>query len=139
MNNSQGPPLNYPSSPPPTFKPYRTPNFSRNESPRFRPPAYGAEGAPPLYQEAANIEEENGFKAKKIAVIRILSSIFIAVIIALIVAGVIGKITTMKKHEQDLKNRWVVSCNFFIGMSEIKLIMISPATTDSPTKAVPKV
>ncbi|VUC21110.1 unnamed protein product [Clonostachys rosea] len=107
MNNPQGPPQHYPSSHESTHEIYRTPNFSRNESPRYRPPAYGAGRSPPLYHEDTEDDEKARAKARKTTYLRLAGSFLIVVIIALIIAGVIGKIIITKKNEQvsnDLKN-----------------------------------
>src|SRR5699024_5974980 len=67
----------------------RNPSDCDPPSPR-QPPAYGAEGAPPQYQE----ELVSGSKAKrrKTLLVRLLTSIFITVLVSLIVAAVVGRI-----------------------------------------------
>ncbi|CAH0052607.1 unnamed protein product [Clonostachys solani] len=101
MNNPQGPPQHYPNSHESTHEIYRTPNFSRNESPRYRPPAYGAGRPPPLYHEGTKDDETAKAKARKTAYLRLAGSFLIVVIISLIVAGVIGKIVITKRNDQE--------------------------------------
>lgn len=158
MNDSQGPPTHYPSSQESTIEIFRVPhavvthgggltrgprrarNFSRNDSPRFQPPAYGAENAPPQYnephyhhnysnpqpgyqyhhllqlqqlqqaiqqpspseQETGIDQEEAAKKLKKTMRLRLIASFIIVVVVALVVAGAVGKITNMENHKHSL-------------------------------------
>ncbi|KFH42398.1 hypothetical protein ACRE_068470 [Hapsidospora chrysogenum ATCC 11550] len=105
MSFIQAPPTHYPSSQESTVEIFRARNYSLNE-----PPAYGAERAPPRYQEetAAEIGEHDGdspearAKARRIRYTRILSSVFIVTTVALIVAGVVGKISATQGGESWL-------------------------------------
>ncbi|KAF7556796.1 hypothetical protein G7Z17_g1120 [Cylindrodendrum hubeiense] len=63
-------------------------------SPRTQPPDYFDEGAPPLYQEASS--KALRIKINKTVVVRILASLFITIIVAVIVAAVIGKMRAGK-------------------------------------------
>lgn len=108
MNNFiQSPPVHYPNSHDSTLEVFRTRNFSLNEP---YPPAYGAERAPPQYQEATEAEAgdqetlEARAKARKTRYIRIGTSLFIVTTVALLVAGVAGKISGMKG---DKDHRWL--------------------------------
>ncbi|PNY29731.1 Uncharacterized protein TCAP_00358 [Tolypocladium capitatum] len=60
-------------------------------SPR-QPPAYGDERAPPQYQEEAASGAKTMAKARKTILVRLLTSIFITVLVSLIVAAVVGRI-----------------------------------------------
>ena len=106
MNFIQSPPTHYPNSHDSTLEVFRTRNFSLNEP---YPPAYGAERAPPRYQEATEAEEgehdtaEARDKARKTRYIRILASLLIVTTVALIVGGVVGKIATSRELEREEK------------------------------------
>ena len=105
MNFIQAPPTHYPSSQESTIEIFRARNYSLNE-----PPAYGAERAPPRYQEETAAEigghdddsPEARAKARRIRYTRILSSVFIVTTVALIVAGVVGKISATQGGESWL-------------------------------------
>lgn len=105
MNFIQAPPTHYPSSQESTIEVFRARNYSLNE-----PPAYGAERAPPRYREEteAEIGEHHDdspkarAKARRIRYTRILSSVFIVTTVALIVAGVVGKISATQGGESWL-------------------------------------
>ena len=104
MNSIQGPPTHYPTAQESTLEVFRTRNFSLNEP---YPPAYGAERAPPRYQEATEAEDEEHdspearSKARRTRYIRILASVLIITTVALIVAGVLGKIIRMQQMEKE--------------------------------------
>lgn len=73
-------------------------------SPSLRqPPAYGDEGAPPRYQEGFNNEEDVKArrKVKKTLCIRLMTSIFITVLVSLIVAAVVARI-----HDSQINTDW---------------------------------
>lgn len=77
---------------------------SENISPSIRqPPAYGDEGAPPRYQEGFNSEEDVKArrKVKKTLCIRLMTSIFITVLVSLIVAAVVARI-----HDSQINTDW---------------------------------
>ncbi|TWU73218.1 hypothetical protein ED733_004785 [Metarhizium rileyi] len=62
-----------------------------------QPPAYGAEGAPPLYKEETDPDDAKAKrKIKRTLCIRLLTSIFITVLVALIVAAVVARIHDSK-------------------------------------------
>ncbi|KHN99737.1 uncharacterized protein MAM_02590 [Metarhizium album ARSEF 1941] len=70
-------------------------------SPR-QPPAYGAERAPPLYQEEDDPDDIKARrKIKRTLCIRLLTSIFITVLVALIVAAVVARI-----HDSNINPAW---------------------------------
>lgn len=104
MNSIQSPPTHYPTAQESTLEVFRTRNFSLNEP---YPPAYGAERAPPRYQEATEAEDgeydslEERSKARRTRYIRILASLLIVTTVALIVAGVVGKIIRMQQMEKE--------------------------------------
>ncbi|KND86753.1 hypothetical protein TOPH_08609 [Tolypocladium ophioglossoides CBS 100239] len=68
-------------------------------SPR-QPPAYGDERAPPQYQEEVASNAKTKAKARKTILIRLLTSIFVTVLVSLIVAAVVGRI-----HDSQSKGR----------------------------------
>lgn len=160
MNDSQGPPFHYPSSQDSTtidiFRPTptaaigirggrfdisrRVRNFSRNDSPCYQPPAYGADSCPPRYQDpprdnanpppqprtlsqyhnliqqhqatqlsqptqvprrdaSVDVDEEELVKKhRKTMRIRFAASLSIVLVVALVVAGTVGKISAMRKE-----------------------------------------
>lgn len=59
-------------------------------TPRMQPPDYFDEGVPPVYQAASC--KTSKIKINKTVVVRILASLFITTIVAVIVAAVVGKI-----------------------------------------------
>ncbi|KAJ6446752.1 NmrA family protein [Purpureocillium lavendulum] len=69
----------------------RNPSDCDPPSPR-QPPAYGAEGAPPQYQEELVSGAKSKAKRRKTLLVRLLTSIFITVLVSLIVAAVVGRI-----------------------------------------------
>jgi hypothetical protein len=70
-------------------------------SPR-QPPAYGAEGAPPKYQEADDPDGERARrKIRRTLCIRLLTSIFITVLVCLIIAAVVARI-----HDSNINTDW---------------------------------
>ncbi|EFY97525.1 hypothetical protein X797_007120 [Metarhizium robertsii] len=70
-------------------------------SPR-QPPAYGAERAPPLYQEEDDPDDVKARrKARRALCIRLLTSIFITVLVSLIVAAVVARI-----HDSNINPGW---------------------------------
>lgn len=75
-------------------------------SPKTQLPAYGDERAPPKYQEnGLTREEEEARKAKtrKTLFIRLLSSIFVTVIVSLVVAAAFGRIHDRQVMEKKAK------------------------------------
>lgn len=60
-------------------------------SPR-QPPAYGVDGAPPQYEEDLEAEGKRKAMVRRTLLVRLLTSVFITVLVALIVAAVMGKI-----------------------------------------------
>lgn len=101
--DAQGPPLHYPNSHESTDEIYRTRQSSRRSSPpvspRHQPPAY-EEGAPPQYQEEEAGEIKDEANRKRTVCVRLLTSLFIVVIVALIVAAVFGRINEVKVDEK---------------------------------------
>ncbi|EFY87623.1 hypothetical protein J3459_014225 [Metarhizium acridum] len=70
-------------------------------SPR-QPPAYGAERAPPLYQEEDDPDHVKARrKVRRTLCIRLLTSIFITVLVSLIVAAVVARI-----HDSNINPDW---------------------------------
>ncbi|KAL7792475.1 hypothetical protein V8C37DRAFT_380435 [Trichoderma ceciliae] len=76
-------------------------------SPRTQLPAYGDERAPPKYQEdgLSKEEEEAAKKAKtrRTLFIRLLTSIFVTVLVSLVVAAAFGRIHDRQIAEKMLK------------------------------------
>lgn len=104
MMDIQGPPLHYPNSHNSTAEIYRTrhssPRGSSQSSPRYQLPAYVEEGAPPKYQEEESKETKEKPDGKRTIFIRLLTSLFIVIIVALIVAAVCGKISDVKTDQK---------------------------------------
>ncbi|KAK2598065.1 hypothetical protein QQS21_005776 [Conoideocrella luteorostrata] len=70
-------------------------------SPR-QPPAYADEGAPPQYQEEHNLDDVKARReAKKTLCIRLLTSVFITVLVSLIVAAVVARV-----HDSQINTNW---------------------------------
>lgn len=93
-----GPPVRYPTSRiSATEDAYRTSNDttlaeSIPSSPR-QPPAYGAERAPPGYEEEIDPSDIKARrKRRRTLCIRLMTSIFITVLVSLIVAAVVARI-----------------------------------------------
>ncbi|EHK15357.1 uncharacterized protein TRIVIDRAFT_228392 [Trichoderma virens Gv29-8] len=75
-------------------------------SPQTQLPAYGDEREPPKYQEDGLSKDEeamNKAKTRRILFIRLLSSIFVAVIVLLIVAAAVGRIYDRQAREKKSK------------------------------------
>ncbi|UNI13894.1 hypothetical protein JDV02_000590 [Purpureocillium takamizusanense] len=117
----RGPPVRYPSAPsvsistsdvvllrsPPSpvsagsdSTTLRNPSDCDPPSPR-QPPAYGAEGAPPQYQEELVSGAKSKAKRRKTLLVRLLTSIFITVLVSLIVAAVVGRIHDRQNNNDD--------------------------------------
>lgn len=94
--NIQGPPVHYPNSHSSTQSVWRT-----TPTRQGTPPAYGDEGAaPPRYQEDYAEGGKDAPPGKRTLVIRLATSVFIMLIVALIVAAVFGRIDEVKADEE---------------------------------------
>lgn len=75
-------------------------------SPRTQLPAYGDERAPPKYQENGLSKEEeaiNKARTRRLLFIRLLTSIFVTVIVSLVVAAAVGRIHDRQAREKKTK------------------------------------
>ena len=109
----QGPPIRYPP-PTPSLPPQRPRLCSVDDHFRTsvdstlvassiasspRPPAYGAESAPPHYEEKLDpTDKKSRRKLKRTLCIRLMTSIFITVLVSLIVAAVVARIHDGQTH-----------------------------------------
>ena len=100
--DSQAPPSHYPNSHESTAVVYRTRDdrYSPPVSPRYQLPAYGDEGAPPEYETEEDLEKLKAHR-KKTLIIRVMTSIFVATLVSLIVAAAIARIQQGKTVPQD--------------------------------------
>ncbi|KAK0389050.1 hypothetical protein NLU13_2626 [Sarocladium strictum] len=103
--DSQAPPLHYPNSHESTAEVYRTrqddlysPTLVNGGYPL---PAYGEEPEPPQYQETPEELAKAKKRARNILVVRLLTSVFIALIVSLIVAGAVTKIQQGKTQDRS--------------------------------------
>lgn len=75
-------------------------------SPRTQLPAYGDEREPPKYQEDGLSKDEdaiNKAKTRRTLFVRLLSSIFVTVIVLLVVAAAVGRIYDRQAREKKSK------------------------------------
>ncbi|KAL5087125.1 hypothetical protein Trisim1_008048 [Trichoderma cf. simile WF8] len=75
-------------------------------SPRTQLPAYGDEREPPKYQEDGLSKDEdaiNKAKTRRTLFVRLLSSIFVTVIVLLVVAAAVGRIYDRQARERKSK------------------------------------
>ncbi|RFU74990.1 hypothetical protein TARUN_7272 [Trichoderma arundinaceum] len=76
------------------------------QSPRTQLPAYGDERAPPKYQENGLTKEDEAAKkarTRKTLFVRLLTSIFVTVLVSLVVAAAVGRIQHRQAAEKKLK------------------------------------
>ena len=76
----------------------RGPSESDPASP-WQPPAYGSDGAPPQYGEDLATEGKRKAMVRRTLLVRLLTSIFITVLVALIVAAVMGRIHDRRESD----------------------------------------
>jgi hypothetical protein len=103
--DSQAPPLHYPNAHDSTVEVYRTrqdelysPTLVNGGYPL---PAYGEEQQPPEYQDTPEDIEKAKKRIRNILIVRVMTSVFIALIVSLIVAGAVTKIQQGKAKDRS--------------------------------------
>lgn len=102
--DSQAPPLHYPNSSDSTAEIYRTRQnelYSPTLCNGYPLPAYAEEPEPPQYQDPPEDPDKARRRTKKILMIRVMTSIFIALIVSLIVAGAVTKVMQGKTKDRS--------------------------------------
>lgn len=112
----QGPPVHYPNAHESTNAVYRTrestPAGSPPATPQYQLPAY--DSPPPQYQEEESLETKLKKDGRRTVCIRLMTSIFIVTIVALIVAAVFGRINNVRsKKTTELEDGKFVIPTFF--------------------------
>lgn len=113
--DNQAPPVHYPSARESTAAVYRTREagdgdaLERNKtngsggsgSSSYQLPAYGEESAPPDYQEDPEELAKKHAKERRTMAVRVISSVFVAMIVSLIVAAAVTKIQHARALDAD--------------------------------------
>ncbi|KFA66085.1 hypothetical protein S40285_10587 [Stachybotrys chlorohalonatus IBT 40285] len=95
----QGPPIHYPSRQDSTAAIYQTQTASTSTT--YQPPAY--ETTTLEYAPTPSGKEDATAKFDKTAMIRLASSVFVAVLVCIIVAAIIGRIESVEASRQQEK------------------------------------
>lgn len=123
--DAQGPPFRYPSLSDSTSNASDTRTRTSSTttvqgsgspptSPRQHLPAYGEDddversAPPPEYAESLEAEDNGKSLKKRVLLIRLLTSVFVTLLVALIVAAVVGKINEEKRLSKSPEERDVV-------------------------------
>ncbi|KAK5989868.1 hypothetical protein PT974_08130 [Cladobotryum mycophilum] len=113
-------------------------------SPRQELPVYPIEGGPPIYEDDELDAKEKAARAKakskvrKILLIRLLSSIFITVLVSLFVAAVVGRIENERalermSHREQILNTTIITITAMPDRVKQTLAATSTTTTATTT------
>jgi hypothetical protein len=104
--DSQAPPLHYPNSHDSTAEIYRPHRRDELYSPTlvnggYPLPEYGEGSEPPQYDDSPEELEKAKKRVRNILIVRVMTSMFIALIVSLIVAGAVTKIQQGKSEDRS--------------------------------------